>query len=287
MLSCPKSGHRDALGKSAVDCDFRRNGEISVMVSVPMVSVPDDAAQPGPKHVPSLMRRSGRPQLDKPHQNLHICSDHHLTQPSFQSTWSPCHHQNVFATAKRTGKGRQGRSPTRSTSTTFSSTSFGIINAMTNADAIGYAVLCIVSDCVNNDLLISGKPLTQSLCSHLTSADTKPFEEVFLTYRQGSKEDFDSNLNNVPEGCRSGICKALAYCALHERDAQSLKSMLDRCWGQMGQAFEDQAYRVGKQRGADKKAAELWKIVEESRFEIASEWKGRKSMHPPDRFDLR
>jgi hypothetical protein len=55
----------------------------------------------------------------------------------------------------------------------------------------------------------------------------------------------------------------------------------------MGQAFEDLAYRVRKQRGTDQKTAELWRIVEDSRFEVPSEWKGRKSMYPPGDYDLR
>ncbi|KAF3050561.1 hypothetical protein E8E11_004658 [Didymella keratinophila] len=139
-------------------------------------------------------------------------------------------------------------------------------------DAMGRAVQWICSDCVNNNLLIS---------------DTAPFEEILLAYRRGSKEDIESKLNNVPEASRSAIRKALAYCALREGDAQSLKWMLDGCLGQMGQAFEYQAYRVRKQSGADEKAAELWKVVEESRFEVPSEWKGRKSMHPPGDWDIR
>jgi hypothetical protein len=117
-------------------------------------------------------------------------------------------------------------------------------------------------------------------------ADTKPFEEVFLAYRRGSKDDFEAKLEGVPEASRSAIRKHLAYFALKEQDAQSLKWMLDGCWGQMGQAFEDLAYRVRKQRGTDQKTAELWRIVEDSRFEVPSEWKGRKSMYPPGDYDL-
>ena len=156
-----------------------------------------------------------------------------------------------------------------------------------DTDAMGYVVLCVTSDCACDAHIISGGTREQlSRAGHLTTADTKPFEEIFLAYRQGLKDGSEAVLNTVPSGCQGGIRKALAYCALQEGDAQSLKWMLDGCWGQMGQAFEDQAYRVRKQRGADEKAAELWKIVEESRFEVPSEWKGRKSMHPPSQWDL-
>lgn len=111
----------------------------------------------------------------------------------------------------------------------------------------------------------------------LTHSDTTPFEQIFPASRRGHGE-FSSALASVPQSFREPWYRSIAYLALKERDAATLKWALEGCKEQFSDRFEWEAYAVKQSQERDEKARDCWEMLKEWGFEEPAHWRGKNPM---------